>query len=98
MKNNKIYLSIKNFFHNTNHCGREEVKEILKECVEEIIREELQRFFCSNNFRSMILNWYKSYRWEAENITSKQMIDATIAKIVKEQFLNSFDIKIEKKT
>ncbi len=51
---NDIYLAVKNYIHNACGFGRPSLKELVKDCVKDIVMDELARYVATRDFRNMI--------------------------------------------
>jgi len=89
------YLAIKNLIHNTCGLGREEIKNILRECVQDAIRDELTRFFQTRQFKSYLDAAMFGGRYGSD--IKNGAFASIIAEQVKAVITEKYDIKIDVK-
>lgn len=94
------YKEVKNFFHNTCGLQRSEIKAICKEVIQEIAKDELNRYFQTSYFESRLLNSLTKQSWGATfdsliEKNAKQAVMDVLQKHLEAKF--QINIDVEKK-
>ncbi len=90
------YKEIKNFFHNTCGLQRSEIKAICREVIQEIAKDELNRYFQSGAFESKLFCAVTKSSWGAtfDTLIERNLKEAVL-KVIQKHLETKFDINID---
>lgn len=60
-----IYKAVKNWLHNTQRVDRAQLRELVKECVGDIVRDEVRRYMQTNAFEAKLTSAILAGGWAA---------------------------------
>ncbi len=83
MSLSKEYRAISNFFLNTQGISREEIKVILKEVVQDIIKEEINRFTKTKECGDIISKAIKANLYSLRGDISNSILDSLLERYSK---------------
>lgn len=69
------YRAIKNFFHNTMRLDRSEVKDILREIVGEVVRDEVRRYLETTHFQRLLEGRVNSWAMDIRRAVANALVE-----------------------